>query len=270
MRGWLALVLYGTLSWVVAAVPAAMANGGEEARRFYVRAALGHEWARDATFHDRSCSPGSRTAYFGCIPGSDGKRIGAYGDFGKSWAGELAIGVRALPALRVELAVSHRPGFSFSGESNFLNAGSHQDVEADVTQSAIMAMAFIDIAPLLKMEFGRFEPFVGGGAGIARNHISKVRYSFPDLSNQPAWTETSGGTNWDLAWTATAGTALRIAPHSLLEFSYRYSDYGEIKTPSGKMRVKRGGPSYEPDVVAGGTKAKLRSHGLYLGFRQEF
>ena len=270
MRAWLSLVLYGTLLWAVAAVPAATADGEEEARRFYVRAALGHEWARDATFRDRSCNPGSKTAYFSCVSGSDGRRIGAYGDFGESWAGELAIGVRALPALRVELAVSHRPGFSFSGESNFLDTGSQQEVEADVTQSALMAMAYLDVAPLLDMEFGRFEPFIGAGVGLARNHISKVHYSFPELSNQPAWTDTKGGTNWDVAWTATAGTAVRIAPHSLVELFYRYSDYGQVKTRSGKMRVARGGPSHEPDVVAGGTKARLRSHGLYIGFRQEF
>jgi opacity protein-like surface antigen len=87
---------------------------------------------------------------------------------------------------------------------------------------------------------------------------------------QPAWTDTEGGTNWDLAWIATAGTALRVAPNSLIELSYRYSDYGKVKTPKGKMRVARGGPSFQPDVIAGGTEARLRSHGLYIGFRQEF
>ena len=75
-------------------MPTTSADEGERDGRFYGRAALGHEWARDATFRDRSCNPGSRVTYFGCVAGSDGKRIGAYGDFGKSWAGELAVGIR--------------------------------------------------------------------------------------------------------------------------------------------------------------------------------
>ena len=265
---WLVLVLCGALFWAVAAVPVADAEEREE-RRFYVRVALGHEWTRDAIFRDRDCSPSSSVAYFGCIAGSDGKRIGAYGDFGKSWAGEVGVGVRAWKAVRLELALAHRPGFGFSGESNFLRTGSHQTATADITQSALLAMAYLDLAPLLTADLGRFEPFVGLGAGIARNHASKVHYSFPDLPNQPAWTDTKGGTNWDLAWVATAGTAVRIAPRSLIEISYRYSDYGQVKTRSGKMRMARGGASFQPDVVAGGTRARLRSHGLYVAFRQE-
>jgi len=66
-----------------------------------------------------------------------------------------------------------------------------------------------------------------------------------------------------------AGTAIRVAPRSLVEFAYRYSDYGHIKTRSGTLRNVRGG-SNNPVKDVDGTKARLRSHGLYLGFRQEF
>ena len=133
----------------------------------------------------------------------------------------------------------------------------------------MMALAFVDIGPLLNRKFGPFEPFLGAGAGIARNRVSKVHYSFPEIPSQPAWTETKGGTNRDVAWVAMAGTAIRVAPRSLVEFAYRYSDYGHIKTRSGTLRNVRGG-SNNPVKDVGGTKARLRSHGLYLGFRQEF
>jgi len=240
----------------------------DEAKRFYLRVAVGYDWSRGTRLQDRDCNPATRLAFFGCRSGLDGRAIGAYGDFGGSPAGEIAIGARVLPALRLELALSHRPGFRFEGNANFLASGNRQPVEGDVTQSAAMLQAYVDLAPLLKVDLGPLEPFVGAGLGLSRNRVSRVRYDFPALA-QPAWTETRGGTHWSLAWSAMLGTALRIGPSSLLEFSYRYSDFGRVQTRDGPITVMRGGNRFTVGNVAG-TRGRLRSHGLYLGFRQEF
>lgn len=55
-------------------------------------------------------------------------------------------GIRPLPPLRLELALSHRPGFDFTGRSNFLDSGKHQTTEAEVTQKTLLAVAYLDFA----------------------------------------------------------------------------------------------------------------------------
>lgn len=251
--------------FALAALPS-VAQADRDPGRFYVRAALGYDWSRDETLRDRSCNPRGQTPYFGCTAGEDGRPIGAYGDFGGSIAGEIALGARVLPALRLELALSHRPNFEFRGNANFLNAGKDQPLHTDVTQTSAMVNGYLDLVPLFDWDLGRFEPFVGAGLGVSRNYIAREHYEFPDLQQ---WTETRSGTHWSLAWSATVGSALRVGPQSLIELSYRYSDFGRVMTKDGPITVERGGNKFKVDNV-GGTQGRLRSHGLYLGFRQEF
>jgi opacity protein-like surface antigen len=246
------------------AVPA-----GEKANGFYVRGSLGYDWSRSAALRDRSCNPAPLLIYFGCQAGGDGRRIGAYGDFGGSPAVELGFGARLPPAFRAELAFSHRPSFDFSANSNFLAAGRRQAVSAEVLQGGGMTRAFLDLAPLFGIDLGRFEPFFGTGLGVSYNRIGRVTYTFPELAADPATTTTRGGSRWNFAWDLSLGTGIRIGRGSVAEIFYRYSDFGRIEARDGPIEVVRGANRFRVENVAG-TRARLRSNGIYLGFRQEF
>lgn len=251
----------------VAVVPRAAAAQDQD--KVYLRASAGYDRSSDVVLLDRSCDPTPLLAYFGCGEGEDGQRLGAYGDAGSGPTVEVAVGARVLRPLRVELALAHRPGFAFDANANFRAAGGNQPVAADVTESAVIVLTVVDVAPLLGLDLGRFEPFASAGLGFSRNRIGSVAYDFPELTAKPATTTTGGGVHWDPAWDLGLGAALRLGSKSRLEIAYRYSDFGRLETADGPIEVVRNLTHLHIDNVAG-TRAPLRSRGLYLGLRQSF
>jgi opacity protein-like surface antigen len=251
---------------LVAAVTAPAASAQETAHP-YLRAAVGYEASADTRLADRACDATPLLNYFGCEAGEDGEPIGAQGDFGASPGVEVAAGFRVLRYLPVELALSHRPGLDFTGNATFLGAGGRQPVSAEVSQTAVMVRGLVDLGPFLSS--GRIEPFVGIGVGTSRNSVGDVAYEFPGLAANPASTTTRGGAHWDPAWDVGAGVAVRVASRVLVEAGYRYSDFGWIETDDGTIEVRRGNQRRFIDNVAG-TRAPLRIHSVYVGFRQEF
>lgn len=239
----------------------------QDRARSYVRGSVGYEAATDTRLADRACDAAPLLNFFGCQSGEDGEPIGAQGDFGESPSVEIAVGLRVLRYLPVELALSHRPGFDFAGNANFLGAGDLQPVSAEATQTAVMVRGILDLGSFLSR--GRIEPFVGIGVGMSRNRVGDMTYEFPALAANPASTTTRGGMHWDLAWDVGAGVAVRVGSRFLVEGGYRYSDFGWIETDDGVIDVVRGDQRLEIANVAG-TRAPLRIHGVYVGLRQEF
>lgn len=123
---------------------------------FYVRAGVGLERSTDATFSDRNCASVSPPALFGCVEGPGGQSIGGRGDFGQSIAVEGAIGFRPLSTLRLEAVLAHRPSFAFSGNANFLGIQGRQPVDGDASTTSAMVFGYLDIAPMLEADLGRF------------------------------------------------------------------------------------------------------------------
>jgi opacity protein-like surface antigen len=76
--------------------------------------------------------------------------------------------------------------------------------------------------------------------------------------------QTPGGSWTGFAWTATAGTAIRLAPRLALEVAYRYTDSAGWKRP-------RRPPTTASGFIHCRSAARaLTSHGVSIGLRYAF
>lgn len=232
----------------------------------YVRALIGYDWSRDATFKDVDCASTNPPAYFGCGPGVGGLSLGARGDFGSSALYEVGLGLELTPYFRIEAAADYRPGFAFEGNANFRNAGNDQPASGDVTQSSLMGFAYFEPFTALGMDW-RLKPFIGGGVGVSRNEVGGMMYDFPDLP-QPAYSAMPGGTHYDIAWAATAGLSYDVTEQLSLDIAYRYSDLGDIETDSTTLYIKR--PTWDLTIPIAPTRANLSTQSVNVSARFRF
>jgi opacity protein-like surface antigen len=236
---------------------ASSAFGGAD---YYIRISGGIDWLNDANFRDGG---GNGAALFGAANGSDGRPIGAYGDFDPYGFVEGAAGMRLLPWLRSEVALAYRPSMHYSGQANFIGVTGSQPVSGNADSLSSLLNFYFDANALPGVSFGRFQPYVGGGIGVAANWIGKMTYRFPQLAKHN-YSIIPGGEKTDLAFMATAGTGFELTKHLMLDVSYRYTDLGRVQTDPGIM---------EMDTTTqriGGTTAPLRAHGMLMGLRYHF
>lgn len=211
----------------------------------YVRVTLGLDRTNDTTFADEDCSDVNPSALFGCADGDDGKPIGARGDFGMTTLLGIGAGAELTPWLRVEAEAAARPNLDFEGNANFKRSGKRQPVSGTLSQSELMAFAYLDPLEAMGVQ-SRLQPFIGLGAGVSRNELAEMRYDFPELT-QPRYAVMPGGTAYSFAWAATAGLAYAVDGNITLELAYRYSDLGKAETDAGELfNVTSKGERYIP------------------------
>ena len=250
---WLAI-----LSLSGAAAPA-------QAAGWYLRGGAGFEWGLAADFSDEDSAATNPPAYFGTGPGSDGRRIGAYGDFGRFPGLEAAVGRQLLPWLRAEFSITYRPDMQYRAQANFRGVPGEQPVSARADSLSGTANLFLDVAGLPGVRLGRFQPYLGGGLGIAHNWLGEMTYEFPGLAVHKV-TVTPSGEKTDVAFLLTIGTGIVLTERVTLDVAYRYTDLGRVTTDPGT--------AYLNNVPAGieiaRTWAPLRSQGLFAGIRYLF
>lgn len=237
------------------------------AEDFYVRAGLGWDWSRDSHFKDEHCHATNPPALFGCVPGCDGKPIGAYGDFENTVAIEAGLGYRVCPFLRAEILACYRPGLDFSGGANFLRVQGPQPVGGSVRSLSTMACAYLDLFEAAGISAKRLHPFIGAGIGWARNHIGSMTYHFPGLAPGDI-TVTPGGSVNQFSYLLSAGMGYEIHPSLMLDFAYRYQDLGDVYTDAGPATVVRSGNARV--IVIGKTRAVLETNGFIISLRYLF
>jgi opacity protein-like surface antigen len=230
----------------------------------YVRVSGGVDWLKDVNFRDDK--DGINPALFGDAIGSDGRPIGAYGDFGTVAFVEGAVGMRVLPWLRTEFALAYRPDMGYSGQVNFTGLTGPQPVSGKASSLSGLANLYLDISGLPGVSLGRFQPYVGGGVGFATNWLDEMTYRFPQLPPKHTYSIVPSGDRTDLAFMLTAGTGYQLTKRLVLDISYRYTDLGKVQTNVGTMTMDGSVSS----LVIGGTSAPLRSHGMLAGLRYQF
>ena len=243
-----------------------MASGAAAAGDFYLRAAIGVDRPAETAFTDRDCANTSPAALYGCGRGGDGAPLRSVGEFATAAALELGFGYAATRALRLEVAAEYRPRLAFEGRANFLEPGRRQSVVSDLSSLSAMLAAYVDLPGLGVPRLGPFSPFVGAGVGAARTRIGETRMTFPRTT-----TIVPGAGRTGAAWMVTAGLSAALSERTTLDFAWRYTDLGEVRTGRGEGRVVWRDGSGEPlllDLAA--TRAKLRSHGLRLSLRYGF
>ena len=255
-------------AFLAASVAWGAAAAEEVDRHLDVRLGIGAAFSEDAAFSDENCASVDPAAYFGGGIGSDGRPLGAYGDFGSAVLIDAGLGVWLQDWLRAEATVSYRPDLGFDGQANFRNVpGDDEPVSSDVESLSVMATGYLYPAPLFELDLGPVNPFVSAGLGVAHNHTGAMDYAFPTLGPGSA-TITQGGSRTGFAWSVGAGFDVDVAEDWVLSLAYRYSDLGEVVTNQGDILVIR--PPREFTIPVGETMAPLRLHEVFVSLRFEF
>jgi len=247
---------YTTIVMALLCLVLATSTSAAERKSLYFRAGAGIAFSENATFSDVDCHSVSPAALFGCIPGNDGRPIGAYGDFEKSVALDIGVGYRWNSWLRTEVFFSYRPDFRFDGLSNFaqLEPTVHQGVEGDAQSVSVMVAGMVRPLSLFGAKKWFVDPFVMGGTGMANNRIRPMVFTFPDTE-----TITPNGSHTGFAWTVGGGFSFELGKNVELEIIYRYTDLGQVETDVGTMNIlnRSTGEIINNSITINGTKADL-------------
>ena len=214
--------------------------------QFYLSGDVGVAFPERANFSD--VDPNAPNAAFG--PG-----VRSFGDMDHSVVFGGGIGYRWTPVFRTDLTLSYMPSLHFTGGDN---AGRGSTSSADIKPLVGLANVYVDLDGLMPGSFGRFQPYLGVGAGVARNEIGTFNTTVSGANVAIA-----GATRTGFAWGGTVGVAYKLADHVLLDFFYKYFDVGEIRSGT---RASVGGTT----VAIGAVKADSDIHTVNLGVRFEF
>jgi opacity protein-like surface antigen len=251
------IVISAIFAWVA---------GPAGAETWYLRGVAGLEKSLAADFSDEDVSAKNPPALFGTVSGNDGRPIGAYGDFGTFLLMEAAVGRRVLPWLRAELAVTYRPHMKYEGDANFAGVPGPQPVSSSADSMSALGLVYLDLAGMTKRNLGRFQPYIGGGAGVAHNRLDEVTYEFPNNPKKHKITITPSGSNTDIAFAAFIGTGIVLTDRLVLDISWRYTDLGRIYTDADRARLN----NIPAGIMIAETWAPPRTHGLFTGIRYLF
>lgn len=247
------------LGVVLAALPVAPA-----AAQWSLRLGAGGAGTGNTVLADTSCDSTAPPALFGCGTGSDGRRFSARGDFGHSWAGEIAVGARLRPSLRLEVAAIALPSLTLEANANFVRVGGAQPVRAKLASTALFAVLYWEPAATFGWRLGRWSPFVGAGVGAVRHRLDPVTFRFPGIS-PAAVTVTRGGRETDGAWLLTAGVGVAVRRGVVVDLAYRRLDLGGAQTDSGLATIVRPSRTFQLAVAA--TRARVRADEVVAGVR---
>ncbi|MCE5264171.1 MAG: outer membrane beta-barrel protein [Deltaproteobacteria bacterium] len=233
---------------------------------WYLRGTFGYEWSRAADFSDTDCRSTNPPALFGCGKGGDGQPLGSSGDFGHFPLIEAAMGRQISPWLRADISLAYRFHMDYTGNANFLAVGARQPVSAEADSLSGMVNLFFDLAGIAGRPSGRFQPYVGGGIGLAYNRIGKVTFFFPENAGRHKVSVVPSGDRKGFAFMLAVGTGIVLTEHITLDLAYRYFDLGRVGTDPGNMAM---------DVLPAGIAisdidAPLRTHGMAAGLRYRF
>ncbi len=185
------------------------------------------------------------------LPGGTGNFKGHTGNSVIFGAG---IGYRINPMFRTDLTVDYMPSLQFKGFNATAGSGSKGDINSLVG----LANGYFDLAGVLPGVFGPFQPYIGGGIGLARNVLATQA-----LNTAGVGSTLSGGEHTSFAWDATAGVGYALTQNLTLDLAYKYIDAGSMR--SGTRFVSNGAATTVPSL-----KADLQAHTVMVGLRYTF
>lgn len=183
----------------------------------YIKAQAGYGVVNDA---DISLQSGSSNGLVGDVAGGGNLALalGLGYDFGNNW--------------RIELDAS-----TFSNDLSAI--GGQPNSEASIHANTLMLNALYDFS-----DFGRWEPYVGAGVGVAEGNVSISAQDFVNdlgsvLVSNPACASPAVGasttraciiddTDKNLAWNLIAGLGYSITDNLSWDTNYRYVNMGDV------------------------------------------
>lgn len=156
------------------------------------------------------------------------------------------IGFSPLPFLRTDATVAYRTGYSGSATTNVL--GTTFSAKSNIKTLTGMLNAYFDFPTV-----AGFTPYVGGGAGFARNDLGSTTFS----AGGAQFAVVGGSTRTDFAWQVGGGVAISILPTIALDIGYHYLDAGKFETASSPL-------------LGGSASGRVRAHEVQAGIRIGF
>jgi OmpA-OmpF porin, OOP family len=210
----------------------------------YVRGDIGGAFGTDTTFKNVPT----------VLPGGAGSTQPSNVHDSMMYGG--GIGIRINPMFRTDITIDGIKRLNIEGTNAVRPAVTSS---AHVSSVVGLVNGYFDLNGLWPNVFGRFQPYIDAGVGIARNDLSRTSFAAGGATiasvNSHAFT--------DFAWGAGAGVAYAVAPHMLVDLSYKYLDLGDMH--SGTTLSLGAGKFNTPRM-----SADLKVHTVMIGFRYEF
>lgn len=230
--------------------------------------------SKSTRFQEIDCqAPSPPALLYGCGKGHDGNQLSSAGGFGTVGALEFSIGYRPSSTTRREVSVLFHPNFRFRGNANFktrTNFTANQPVEAKSSSLAIMFSQILEFPINASDSSGslasRIKPFIGFGVGVSRTKLDQTTMNLPNN-----YSFVPGDTKYNLAWMLMTGISTPVSDRVTLEFSLRYTQFGEVLTGKGDILIDFKNPSRN-DITVGvhPTKATLSTTGFQMALRYSF
>jgi OOP family OmpA-OmpF porin len=166
------------------------------------------------------------------------------------------IGVRINPMFRSDITIDGIRRLNIEG-TNAVAGGVTSS--AHVSSVVGLVNGYFDLNGLWPTVFGRFQPYIDAGLGVARNDLSRTSFA----RNGATIANVSSHAFMDFAWGAGAGVAYAVAPNLLIDLSYKYLDLGEMHSGT---TLSIGAARVNTSRMAG----DLKAHTVMLGVRYEF
>ena len=216
------------------------------------------------------------------VDGEDAGEAALYGDdqsdagtLGSGLEYRLAAGYR-FGAFRAQVELTVTGQRAYEGQSNYAAGGPVQPTEARMNARRLLLSGFREFGAL-----GGGRLWVGGGLGANRYRLTDYVQRFPSpddpsgrLRRGPAGeapsTSLPANTGYGLAWMLAAGLTVPLRADVLLDFGYRYTDAGRVRTGAGDIDVVRydeEGSRQLRRVAINPTGADLRLHSLTATLR---
>ncbi|MDF2867533.1 MAG: putative heat resistant agglutinin 1 protein [Gammaproteobacteria bacterium] len=241
----LALGTFAAVAATTLSLPALAAVKSDVQPGFYAKAELGESFSQVADLQVRGNKANWDT------PDDDYSA-----KIGNSLLGSIGIGYRISPLLRTDLTYTLRNQFDYS---KYFASENYTRV-MDIKNQTLMANIYVDANGICGVDFGRFNPYVGVGVGMARNETSNaITYNHkPNGTDFPA-IETFSKNSF--AWQFTAGTAISLTDNLSLDVGYRLVDLGKIST---------GSKAPDADYISPLATSSAYTHEAFVGVRYSF
>ncbi len=253
------------LAGAAVAVELLLAFRAVVADEYYLRGGVGFDLPGGTAFTDVDCLSTTPAVLYGCGVGPDGAPRRSAGRFGTVPVVEFGLGHKT-GSSRFEVTIEYRPFFAFDGHANFLPPGRRQESKVNLSSISGMVAGFVDFHDLEFANACSCTPFVGIGVGIAKSRVGQTAITFPSTT-----TTAPGGSRTGLARMATVGVAKVLDERVTLDFAWRYSDLGEVRTERGPGSVVWRDGSRQPiPLDLAPIKARFKGHGIRLSLRYAF
>ncbi len=183
------------------------------------------------------------------------------------WFGGIGIGCGSgSRGLRGEVMLNHIGHRKIDGTPIDYNNGGPQPVigvipapypgvvdplHTSVSSTTLMFNGYYDFG-----KFSNFTPYVGAGVGVAYNRMSDVYFT----GNPDLLARIQGDSRLSLAWSLMAGVGYQVTDRAVLDFGYRYMNYGKAQSGQIDSAGYVNPRVYVNDMSAHEFKVGLRYH----------